>query len=83
MMQSTESSEGINLAFKPRADCGWPTCWRILRESEMSSVLVVIEDVLRHEPSQIRQMAGENIRSVTRTAAELTSQFIAQGTCGT
>ena len=27
--------------------------------------------------SQIRQMAGENIRSVTRTAAELTSQFIA------
>jgi len=27
--------------------------------------------------SQIRQMAGENIRSVTRSAAELTSQFIA------
>ncbi|MBZ5667928.1 MAG: cache domain-containing protein [Acidobacteriia bacterium] len=27
--------------------------------------------------SQIRQMAGENIRSVTRTSAELTSQFIA------
>jgi len=27
--------------------------------------------------SQIRQMAGENIRSVTRNAAELTSQFLA------
>ncbi|MGO9404512.1 MAG: cache domain-containing protein [Terriglobales bacterium] len=27
--------------------------------------------------SQIRQMAGENIRSVTRNAADLTSQFIA------
>ena len=27
--------------------------------------------------SQIRQTAGENIRSVTRTSAELTSQFIA------
>jgi Cache domain len=27
--------------------------------------------------SQIRQMAGENIRSVTRTSAEFTSQFIA------
>jgi hypothetical protein len=29
--------------------------------------------------SQIRQMAGDNIRSVTRNAAELTSQFIAGG----
>jgi hypothetical protein len=29
--------------------------------------------------SQIRQMAGDNIRSVTRGAAELTSQFIAEG----
>ncbi len=29
--------------------------------------------------SQIRQMAGDNIRSVTRGAAELTSQFIAGG----
>jgi hypothetical protein len=29
--------------------------------------------------SQIRQMAGENIRSATRSAAELTSQFIAEG----
>jgi len=27
--------------------------------------------------SQIRQMAGENVRSVTRTSAEFTSQFIA------
>src|SRR5271167_4968968 len=27
--------------------------------------------------SQIRQMAGENIRSVTRTSAEFTSEFIA------
>src|SRR5271169_412061 len=27
--------------------------------------------------SQIRQMAGENIRSVTRSAAEITSQFVA------
>src|ERR1039458_4765514 len=27
--------------------------------------------------SQIRQMAGENIRSVTRTSAEFTSQFVA------
>ncbi len=29
--------------------------------------------------SQIRQMAGENIRSVTRTSAEFTSQFVAMG----
>jgi len=32
--------------------------------------------------SQIRQMAGENIRSVTRSAAEITSQFVA-GRLGT
>lgn len=28
--------------------------------------------------SQIRQMAGENLRSITRTSAEFTSEFIAQ-----
>src|SRR5260370_41714636 len=39
MVQATESRKGLNLPFTRRANFCTPTCWRVLRESEMSPVL--------------------------------------------
>jgi len=36
MVQGTESRKGLNLPFTRRANFCRPTCWRVLRESEMS-----------------------------------------------
>ncbi len=43
MVQPAESRQGLNLAFTRRANFCRPTCWRVLRESKMSPVLVIIE----------------------------------------
>jgi hypothetical protein len=61
MVQSTESREGVNLAFSHRADCGWPARWRILREPEMSSAFVVIEDVRGQEPLEMLLMQDDYV----------------------
>jgi len=63
MVQATESWKGLNLALSPRADRCGPTCWRVLRESEMSPVLVVQADnlipiVRSHERSIICGIRG-------------------------
>jgi hypothetical protein len=44
MVQATESRKGLNFAFSLRANCYRPSRWRVLRESEMSPVLVVRVD---------------------------------------
>src|SRR5882724_8763035 len=42
MVQPAESRKGLNLAFTLANFCR-PTCWRVLRESQMSPVLVIVE----------------------------------------
>ena len=42
MVEPAESREGLNLAFTRSANFCRPTCWRVLRESKMSSVLVIV-----------------------------------------
>ena len=49
MVQPAESGQGLNLALTRRADFRRPTCWRVLRESKMRSVFVVVEKVGRHQ----------------------------------
>ncbi len=44
MVQATESRKGLNLVFIFRANCYRPSRWRVLRESEMSPVLVIGRD---------------------------------------
>src|SRR5713226_883157 len=61
MVQAAESWQGLNLAFSPRADCCWPTCWRVLRESEMSPILVVVEHVLRHQPFEMPLIQDDHV----------------------
>jgi hypothetical protein len=41
IVQPAESRRGLNLAFGLSANCCRETCWRALRESKMSPVLVV------------------------------------------
>jgi len=43
MAQPAQSRKGLNLAFARRANFCCTTCWRALRQSKMSSVLMVVE----------------------------------------
>src|SRR6202162_1336391 len=53
MVRPAESRQGLNLAFTRRADFRRPTCWRVLRESKMSPVLVIVEQVGRRQPFEM------------------------------
>jgi len=46
MVQATESRKGLNLPFTRRANFCRPTCWRVLRESEMRPVPVIMSNPL-------------------------------------
>ena len=61
MVQSAESRKGLNLAFSLRANCCRPTRWRVLRESEMSPVLVVVEQVRRHQPFEMPLIQDDHV----------------------
>jgi hypothetical protein len=49
MVQATESRKELDLPFTRRANFCRPTCWRVLRESKMRPVLIVVELVGRHQ----------------------------------
>src|SRR5215469_13585895 len=49
MVQPAESRKGLNLTAAHRANFFCTTCWRVLRESKMHPVLMVIEQVGRHQ----------------------------------
>jgi hypothetical protein len=48
MVQATESRKGLNLPFTRRANFCRPTCWRVVRESEMRSVRLGLVQKLGH-----------------------------------
>ncbi len=53
VVQAAESRQGLNLAFSSRANCCWPTRWGVLRETQVRSIIVVIEHVLGHQPFEM------------------------------
>src|SRR6478672_12038394 len=53
MVQPAESRKGLNLPFTRSANFCRPTCWRVLRESKMRPVLVIVEHVGRHQPFEM------------------------------
>ena len=61
MVQATESRKGLNLPFTRRANFCRPTCWRVLRESEMRPVLVIIEQVGRHQPFEMPLIQDDHV----------------------
>src|SRR6266436_930026 len=61
MVQPAESRQGLNPAFTRRADFRRPTCWRVLRESKMSPVLMVVEHVGRHQPFDMPLIQDDHV----------------------
>ena len=61
MVQATESRKGLNLPFTRRANFCRPTCWRVLRESEMRPVLVIIAQVGRHQPFEMPLIQDDHV----------------------
>src|SRR5437588_7835857 len=61
MVQPAESRKGLNLAFSLRANCCRPTCWRVLGEPEMSPVLMVVEQVERHQSFEMPLIQDDHV----------------------
>src|SRR5215469_13403246 len=61
MMQPAESRKGLNLAFTGRANFCCTTCGRVLREPKMSPVLMVIEQVGRHQSFEMPLIQDDHV----------------------
>ena len=61
MMQAAESRKAMNLAFTLRANFCRPTCWRVLCESEMRGVLVIVEKVGSHESFEMPLIQNDHV----------------------
>jgi hypothetical protein len=53
MVQAVESGERENLAARQRAHCCRPTFWRILRESEVSPIFMVVTNIVEKQPLEV------------------------------
>src|SRR5260370_12296058 len=61
MVQRAESRKGLNLVLTLRANCCGPACGRVLRESKMSPVLMVVEHVGRHQPFEMPLIQDDHV----------------------
>ena len=61
MVQPTEPWQGLNLAFSSRADRYWPTCRRILLETQVRSILMVVAHVFCHESLQMPFVEDDHV----------------------
>jgi len=61
MVQTTESRKGLNLASTRRVNFCCTTCWRVLRQSKMRPVLMVIEQVGRHQSFEMPLIEDDHV----------------------
>ena len=61
MVQSTESREGVDRAISPISDRYWPTGWRILRESEVRPIFMVIANLFGHQPLEVLLIPHDHV----------------------
>src|SRR6516164_2123740 len=61
MVQPAESRKGLNLASTRRATFCCTTSWRVLRESKMRPVLMVIEQVGRHQSFEMPLIDDDHV----------------------
>src|ERR1700738_5054376 len=61
MVQPAQSRQGLKHALTRRAASRGPTCWRVLRESKMSPVLVIVEQVGRHQPFEMALIQDNHV----------------------
>jgi len=78
MVQPAESRKGLNLAFTRRTNFCCTTCWRVLRQSRMRPVLMVIEQVGRHQSFEMPLIQDDQ---VVQQVAQLPTQRSATPFC--
>jgi hypothetical protein len=61
MVQPAESRKGLNLAFTRTANFCRTTSWRVLRQSKMSPVLMVVVQVARHQSFEVRLIQDDHV----------------------
>jgi hypothetical protein len=61
MVQPAKSRKGLNLAFTLKANFCSPTFGRVLRESKMGPVLVIVERVRRHQPFEMPLIQDDHV----------------------
>jgi hypothetical protein len=61
MMQAAESGKRENLASRGRIYRCWPTCWRILRQSQVRPILVVVANILGHQPLEVLLIQDDHV----------------------
>ena len=53
MMQSPESRIGVDRTISSIFDRCGPTDWRVLRESEVCPIFMVVADIFGHQPLEM------------------------------
>ena len=61
MMQATKARHGNNLCTHRCAHLSFPARWSFLCQAQMSPVIVVITDVLVHEPFQVALVQNDHM----------------------
>src|ERR1039458_2425718 len=61
MMLSAESRKGVNLASHQRTHRCWPTRRRVLRESEVRPIFMVIANILSHQPLEVLLIQDDHV----------------------
>ena len=51
----------MNFTSHRRTYRGWPTCGRILRESEVRSIFMVVANILRHQPFEVLLIQDDHV----------------------
>src|SRR6516164_1374902 len=61
MVQPAESRKGLNLAFARSANFCCTTCWRVLRQSKMRPVLMVVAQVRRDQSFEMPLIQDDHV----------------------
>jgi len=69
MVQPAESRKGLNLALARRANFCCTTCRRVLRESKMRPVLMVVKHVGRHQSFEMPLIEDDHVVQSVASAA--------------
>ena len=74
MVQSTQSREGVDCALSPTSDRYWSTGWRILRQSEVRPIFMVVAHILGYpyNVDNFFNMPGERFPNVPVSPNETT-----------
>ena len=69
MVQATQSRQRSNRASAPWVDSNWTTGWRVLRQPQMRSILMVIAYVFRYKAFQMSLVEDDHVIQQVPAAA--------------